>query len=84
MSDPLTRPAPAEESAGAAHPLPQGGEGRKLRRNSISNDTAARRSSRLTAPRFFATMALAFRAVSKSDAEDERWSGRELSRKSAH
>jgi len=25
--DPLTRPAPAEESAGAGHPLPQGGEG---------------------------------------------------------
>ena len=28
--DPLTRPAPAEESAGAGHPLPQGGEGWKL------------------------------------------------------
>jgi agmatine deiminase len=25
--DPLTRPAPAEENAGAVHPLPQGGEG---------------------------------------------------------
>jgi hypothetical protein len=25
--DPLTRPAPSEESAGAGHPLPQGGEG---------------------------------------------------------
>jgi hypothetical protein len=25
---PLTRPAPAGESAGAGHPLPQGGEGR--------------------------------------------------------
>jgi agmatine deiminase len=25
--DPLTRPAPAEKSAGAVHPLPQGGEG---------------------------------------------------------
>jgi hypothetical protein len=25
--DPLTRPAPADESAGAGHPLPQGGEG---------------------------------------------------------
>jgi hypothetical protein len=28
MGDPLTRPAPAEEDAGAVHPLPQGGEGR--------------------------------------------------------
>jgi hypothetical protein len=27
--DPLTRPAPAGENAGAGHPLPQGGEGRK-------------------------------------------------------
>ena len=27
--DPLTRPAPAEKSAGAGHPLPQGGEGQK-------------------------------------------------------
>jgi hypothetical protein len=27
LLDPLTRPAPAEESAGAGHPLPQGGEG---------------------------------------------------------
>jgi uncharacterized membrane protein YidH (DUF202 family) len=26
--DPLTRPATAEENAGAVHPLPQGGEGR--------------------------------------------------------
>jgi hypothetical protein len=26
--DPLTRPAPAEENAGAGHPLPHGGEGR--------------------------------------------------------
>jgi len=29
--DPLTRPAPAEENAGAGHPLPQGGEGRDSR-----------------------------------------------------
>jgi len=29
--DPLTRPAPAGESAGAVHPLPQGGEGWDLR-----------------------------------------------------
>ena len=29
--DPLTRPAPAEENAGAVHPLPQGGEGRRGR-----------------------------------------------------
>jgi hypothetical protein len=26
-SDPLTRPAPADEDAGAVYPLPQGGEG---------------------------------------------------------
>ena len=30
MGDPLTRPAPAEENAGAVNPLPQGGEGRNL------------------------------------------------------
>jgi hypothetical protein len=27
VEDPLTRPAPADEDAGAVHPLPQGGEG---------------------------------------------------------
>jgi hypothetical protein len=27
--EPLTRPAPAEKSAGAGHPLPQGGEGQE-------------------------------------------------------
>ena len=32
MPDPRTRPAPAEENAGAVHPLPQGGEGEKPRK----------------------------------------------------
>jgi hypothetical protein len=27
LDDPLTRPTPADESAGAVHPLPQAGEG---------------------------------------------------------
>jgi len=30
FQDPLTRPAPAGESAGAVHPLPQGGEGQAI------------------------------------------------------
>ena len=35
VHDPLTRPAPADENAGAVHPLPQGGEGGNRENGSV-------------------------------------------------
>jgi len=41
--NPLTRPAPAGESAGAGHPLPQGGEGQKFPAALVLSDQGVRK-----------------------------------------
>jgi uncharacterized phage infection (PIP) family protein YhgE len=41
--NPLTRPAPAGESAGAGHPLPQGGEGQKSPAALVLSDQGVRK-----------------------------------------